>query len=936
MHFIVAALLLCPLYSAQAMAETQRPPSSTATKPGNSSFQIGPAPQWVLPPPSDAGGQIQPSSMHNELLDEQELLEGKSATFYTHVTRVVDQIDGLGVASEVQVEFTPSYESLVFHQVEIWRKGVRINKLDRQKIRLLQRETNLEQKIYDGSMTAMLVLDDLRVGDRLEIAYSVKGLNPVFDGKYARTTWMASGRGPTKLMRFRLLAPEGRVVQHRTGPDVTVKETLHDGMRDTEFLRLSAPQIHGDQFTPASSFLDEQINLSEFPDWSAISRWGEKMYAEELGKPSPLVKETVRKIGAAEAKTPQEKLQLALGFVQNQIRYFGTEIGENSHRPAAPDTVIQQRFGDCKDKVVLLIAMLKELGIEADPVLVSTKFKDDLDPAFASPLFFNHVIAQVKVDGQVYWLDGTRQGQTGTLLQRQSYGLGKGLLLRSDADGLIKLPGTENEERAAVEETYRIRAFPEVPTLDFRITYYGELAELLRQAVAIQPADTFEQNLNHELLRAHPGMEKAAPMKVEDIPDQNAFRVVESFKVPNLWRLPEEKRKLTADYVLWNLATPLNNSGPTRQQPFQYSYPGIYRHSVKIEFPDDVVKSASSSQVREEDSHLSMHVDIDVEPREFRIQGELRIFADRVETSEWPAYTTFLRKVDNKLAGEFTVTPLPPDQMEKLGKKVRDMADSWDGPFGKEPVTRVQAKAMIDRLILTEFLNGGRLTPELRAESLRKRGIALDNLGLHDLGKADFDESLKLAPNNADTLSAAAANAFALGQDAAATDYANKAMVQNPSDRAPRSMLAFLAYYGRNYPEAKRNLLEQLKDRNRVNDGYATIWLLLTAKRNKEDAQATVKPYLAAKKSDWPHPVLQYLMGTGTWDQALTAAEEGTKDPSRLCELYFYAGEKASIEGRSQEAREYFNKSLRTGVVEFNEYITSKRSLQQLKEAGAQ
>lgn len=934
---VAAAFLLGLACSAeQAMAKTQRNAADTAAAKSDSAlFQIGRTPIWVTPAPSNEGGLTPAASMHNELLDKQVLLEEKSATSYHHVTRTVDQTDGLGMASEIQVEFTPSYESLVFHAIEIWRNGVRIDKLDRSKIRVLQRETNLERQIYDGTMTALMVLDDLRVGDRVEFAYSIKGMNPVFDGKFVQIDWMSSGRGPTRLSRYRLLAPEGRTIKYRTGPDVTVKETLHDGMRDTEFLRLSAPQIRGDQYTPASSFLDEQISLSEFPDWQSITRWGEKLNADELGKPSPLVKETLQKIGATEAKTPVEKLQLALDFVQNQIRYFGTEIGENSHRPSAPDKVIKQRFGDCKDKTLLLIAMLKELGITASPVLVSTRLRNDVEPGFSSPLLFNHVIARVELDGQVYWLDGTRQGQTGTLPQRQSYGLGKGLILRADANSLTDLPGTENEMRVAVEETYRIKAFSEPPLLDFRMTYYGELAEMLRQAVATQPPETLEQNLNRDLIHAHPGLIKAAPMKLEDVPGENALRIVGSFTAPKLWRIPDEKRRLTGDYVLWNLSSPLVGGDPARTQPLQNNYPGIYRHSVKVEFPEDVVTTPSSKQIHEEDSHLTLHIDMDVEPREYRMQGELKLIKDKIEVADWPTYTDFQRAIEKKFSGEFTVALLPPDQMEVLTRKITELVAPWKSLFGKKPPTKVQADAMVDRLVLTGFLDGGRLTPELRAEMLRKRGVTLDNLGLHELAGTDLNEALILAPNDTDILTDAAVNAFAQGQDAKALEYANKALSLNPSALPPKGTLAYLAYFGKNYPEAKRKLLEQLKNKKTVSDGYATIWLFLAAKRNNEDAQAAVKPYLAANKSDWPHPVLQYLIGTGTWDQALKSAQEEEDDPSRLCELYFYAGEKSLIEGQYAQARDFFNKSLNTGVVEYNEYLMSQRSLRLLKESGA-
>lgn len=519
------------------------------------------------------------------------------------------------------------------------------------------------------------------------------------------------------------------------------------------------------------------------------------------------------------------------------------------------------------------------------------------------------------------------------MTQRASYGLGKGLLLAADSDGLVDLPGTENEERIAVEETYRVQAFAEAPTLEVRTTYYGELGEMLRQAVALQPAETLEQNLSQELFRTHPGLEKTAPMKTEDVPGQDAFRIVQYFKAPKFWRFSDDKKKLVTDYVLWNLAAPLTNPGSaTRSQPFQIGYPGIYRHVVQIEFPEDVVNASGNKRTNKEDRHLSMQVNLDVAPRQYRMQGELRLLKDRVEVSEWPDYMEFLRKLDRELSGTFNVPLLSPAQTEQLRPKLKELAESWQGPFARKPPTSVQADAMIDKLMLTAFLDAGRLPPELRAETLRRRGIALDNLGLPQQAKADFDEALKLAPNVPENLEDAAVNAFQLGQDATAAEYANKALSLNPASTTARGTLAFLAYYEKNYAEAKRHLLERLKRREQVDEGYATIWLFLTTRRNNEDAMAAVKPYMPSDKTAWPQPILQYLMGSSTWEQALNIARENPKDPSRLCELYFYAGEKALIEGRTPEARELFNKSLDTGVVEFDEYQMSKRSLKQLAE----
>ncbi len=78
--------------------------------------------------------------------------------------------------------------------------------------------------------------------------------------------------------------------------------------------------------------------------------------------------------------------------------------------PARADETWQRRFGDCKGKTVLLLALLKELGIQAEPALVSLGGGDGLDERLPSLGAFNHVIVRATIGGKVYWLDGTRTG----------------------------------------------------------------------------------------------------------------------------------------------------------------------------------------------------------------------------------------------------------------------------------------------------------------------------------------------------------------------------------------------------------------------------------------------------------------------------------------------------------------------------------------------
>src|SRR6185312_361302 len=53
------------------------------------------------------------------------------------------------------------------------------------KISLVRQERDLDEQLVNGEQTAMLVFEDVRVGDIVDYAYSVKGENPVFNGKFS-------------------------------------------------------------------------------------------------------------------------------------------------------------------------------------------------------------------------------------------------------------------------------------------------------------------------------------------------------------------------------------------------------------------------------------------------------------------------------------------------------------------------------------------------------------------------------------------------------------------------------------------------------------------------------------------------------------------------------------------------------------------------------
>ena len=927
--------LLLAAGASNAVAAPPKPKAPAAPAPADG-FGLEAAPTWAQPLSPDAAltAALPKAPLQFLLIDLQTRVGPGEETQYRHVVRQVNDAAGLQTGAQIQIEFDPSYQSLLLHRLEIQRGNARIDKLDRRKVQVLQRESQLERQMVDGRRTASIVLDDVRVGDRIEYAYSLRGANPVFEGRFVDTDWSVDPKGPAALFRYRLLAPQAREIHLRADPSRhEVTSQVSAGWRETLVRRTGAPQFQYDAYAPASVYQVDAVQASEFADWADVARWAARVFAPAQAAPTPAVQAQADALRQAAGEDPAERLRRTLDFVQAEVRYFGTEIGANTHRPAEPDKVLKQRFGDCKDKATLLAALLKAQGLSATPVLVSTGFRGDVEGMLPSPLAFNHVIAQVQLAGQTWWLDGTRAQQTGPLAERQSLGLGRGLLADASATALSALPDGRQTVRVSGEDRIVFRSLAEDPVLDSELTYHGDQAEGMRYLLAQQPLAEVEKQFAAEYVRHYTGAELEGPMQVQEVEGHNALRLRLHFRLPKYLRMPDGK-SLAGDYGLVSIVQMLRLPDQVpRKQPMMLGSPGIYRHAVEFRFPEEVYTRDTRQPFDIVDRHYELHTLSEGGRDSARISGELRLLDDRLPAAEWMAHRDQLVKLWPRLEGAISV----PSVNSRQAALVNERATAYDqqARTSGRIRTKAQVGAQVQAWVAQARLDSNRLPPALRAKVLVDLGVQQDHLGLLKEAAQTFDEALKLDPRNADAHAGMSVNALLRHEDALAIDHASQALELSPNETAPRYTRAYARYYAGEAGQARDELLEILKSRSEAERGYATLWLHLATRRLGGDAVAAIKPYQSTDtKPAWPQPVVQLLSGTGTLDQAVAAAKADKDEAEgRLCELYFFLGQQQLLEGRAEAARESFQKAVNTGVVEFTEHALAQRELQKLAAA---
>ncbi|MFN9448206.1 MAG: hypothetical protein ACK58U_00895 [Rubrivivax sp.] len=145
-----------------------------------------------------------------------------------------------------------------------------------------------------------------------------------------------------------------------------------------------------------------------------------------------------------------------------------------------------RRWGDCKDKSLLLVRLLQEVGIEAHPVLVSLQSRSTARQLLPSPAAFEHVVVRVTMDGRDHWLDPTRTVQS-SRLDRLGQHLEAAAVLpvQPGAQGLVDIVSPQREQlfQSDVAERFTSTQWNGEGRLQLEQTFVGLVAENVRTAL---------------------------------------------------------------------------------------------------------------------------------------------------------------------------------------------------------------------------------------------------------------------------------------------------------------------------------------------------------------------------------------------------------------------------------------------------------------------
>lgn len=605
-----------------------------------------PGPDWIKPCPIPEGFGEAADGIRCLLVDQQ--VNASTATRFAHYAREITNPRGVQDGSRITVSFDPSYQTLSLNQLLIHRGGEKIDRLQSQPVRILSRERAMEENLYDGSVTAVLDIEDVRPGDVIEYALTLSGENPVFKGRYSEFVTVAWPI-PIARQQFRLLWPADRRLDWKqsTADEIDHEESTNGGLTEHVWSQSNIRQTVAEDNIPPWFAPFGWIQLSEWKDWVDVARWAEEFYQIPGSLPGEVESE-LEKLRAL----PSEEAQIlgALEFAQNRIRYLSVSSGMHSHAPYPVEEVIRRGYGDCKDKARLLTAMLRELGFDASPALVNSVAQRTIDGWLPTPESFDHVIVRLVWNGHDYWLDPTAAHQGGPLASRYQPDYGKALVLDGKGASLtaVQLQGQEDVS-IEVTETYRIPDYTSDVQLTVDSTHRGGEADWMRTYLALMDRQEVERNLLNYTTKLHAEAVQSSKPQFSDDAESNVLKSQERYRIASYFRPnPDTPGYLQASAYPY-LIDAQTKEPFTRQRtmPIAVNHPKSITERFVFHIPPN--GSFKNEDVTISDDAFEFRKTVDFRDDTLTVTHQYSTLQDSVDPARTSAYLKNLRSVREKL-----------------------------------------------------------------------------------------------------------------------------------------------------------------------------------------------------------------------------------------------------------------------------------------------
>ena len=606
---------------------------------------------------------VKPSQINLQylLIDTQRNWEEK--TLYQHFAVKTLTQSGIENISQLQIDFDPSYTQIVMHTLRVFRDGEWFDRLEDTRYNLVQRETDLEKKLYNGSLTLIYFLGDIREGDIIEYSYSLKGSRPFFSSHYTDRVYLQREFSVEKITHRLLGSPDLSflIKPINTAIEPTILD-LSPNLREWSWETSNTSPYTCEANEPIWHNPPAYIDMSQYQTWEEVAEKYYLLHAlpSDFAQSVPSEMKDLVEHWKNSASETSKRALLATRFVQDQIRYLGIEENMGAFQPTDPLLTFQRRFGDCKDKTFLLHALLQLMDIPSSPLLVHTSRGKRLREVLPNPFVFDHLVLQLEIDGKSYYVDPTISLQGGSLQTTFFPDYVWGLLLSKDSKGLIPLPEETFKHPSEIDTTITLES-ENMAHLKIKSVFYDSRADRLRRSLKWKGLKKLEEDFLAPLQETYGTVTSDAPLEVLDDQENNIMTFIESYHLPT----QELKDRKVMEIYSFTLKDYLRSRlNPERRSPYAIPYPSWVKERIHIKNPFAQWNPSQETYAPEHDS-IFYTLSTQIEENCATFIFELKHLQDHIPKESLRDYWALVNDINRKAPPKMDIAFLPTFKKEE-------------------------------------------------------------------------------------------------------------------------------------------------------------------------------------------------------------------------------------------------------------------------------
>lgn len=262
--------------------------------------------------------------------------------------------------------------------------------------------------LYSDSRTKVITMPNVIPGSIIDWQATIITKKPIIKDAFW-DSFNFSFDAPIKSLQYKLIVPKNMPVQiknHNINIKPQMKEEVGKIIYYWQKDFIDKFELE-EQMPPSDEFI-EYVTVSNIKRWEGIANWYWGLISKNL-KISSMMKDKVKEI-INDKDRSEDKIEAIIKYIRDNFRYVSMSFGYHRYEPHLSDGVFNNKYGDCKDQVLVCMAMLKEVGVAVYPALFCDEDSGNPKDKLPMPTHFDHVILRIELEDKACYTDVLAKG----------------------------------------------------------------------------------------------------------------------------------------------------------------------------------------------------------------------------------------------------------------------------------------------------------------------------------------------------------------------------------------------------------------------------------------------------------------------------------------------------------------------------------------------